>query len=429
MDSKQLFEEAQRYIPGGVNSPVRAFRSVGGTPVFIREGKGARFTDVSGKSYIDYCLSWGPLILGHAHSAVVEAAGKALARGSSYGAPTPLEVDLAKRITTLMPSIEMVRMVNSGTEATMSAIRLARAATGRAKILKFDGCYHGHADPFLSKAGSGMATLGIPSSPGVTEACAKDTLSAPFNDLGAVEEIFAREGSSIAAVILEPVVGNIGVVLPKADYLRGLRKITKEHGALMIMDEVITGFRLGLSGAQGLYGIEPDLTTLGKIIGGGLPVGAYGGRRDLMSQMAPSGPVYQAGTLAGNPVAMAAGLATLDELARPGVYEKLEKAGARLAAGIEEAARSESVPVRLNRVGSMFSVFFTEGPVESWEQVRLADSAFYGRYFHALLARGIYFAPSAFEAAFLSTAHGDAEIEETIGACREALKEAKKSGK
>jgi len=421
--SASLFAEAQKYIPGGVNSPVRAFRAVGGQPRFIRRGFGARVEDVDGNVYIDYVCSWGPLILGHAHPAVVAAVKAAAESGTSFGAPTEAEVELARLVCRLFPSVELVRFVNSGTEATMSAIRVARAYTGRPKILKFDGCYHGHADSLLVKAGSGVLTFNAPDSAGVTAAAAGETLSAPYNDLATVERIFEAQGQEIAAVIVEPVAGNMGVVPPKPGFLEGLRRLTAEAGALLIFDEVITGFRLAPGGAQELYGITPDLTCLGKILGGGLPVGAYGGRRDIMSLVAPLGPVYQAGTLSGNPLAMAAGLATLRALLEPGSYERLETVSHRLAAGFAEAAREAGIPVRVNRVGSMLTVFFTGDEVTDYEGARRADTAQFARFFHGMLERGVLLPPSQFEALFVSLAHTEAEVEFTVEAARQVFAE------
>jgi len=421
--SEQAWQEAQRYLAGGVNSPVRAFRAVGGTPPFIQRGAGARLYDLDGNEYIDYVCSWGALIAGHAHPDVVERLQRAVERGTSYGAPTELETALARRVVELFPSIELVRFVNSGTEATMSAIRLARAATGRAKIVKFTGCYHGHADPLLATAGSGLLTFGIPSSPGVTPGTAADTISLPYNRLEPVEEAFSQAGGEIAAVIVEPVAGNMGVVPPAEGFLQGLREITRAYGALLIFDEVITGFRLAPGGAQELYGVQPDLTCLGKVLGGGLPVGAYGGRRELMELLAPLGPVYQAGTLSGNPLAMEAGLATLELLRRPGAYERLEALSARLADGLRLASEQAGVPVAVNRAGSMLTAFFTSGPVTSYETATLADTARYARFHQAMLRRAVYLAPSQFEAAFVSLAHGDEEIDRTLEAAGEALRE------
>ena len=423
--SAALFAEAQRYIPGGVNSPVRAFRAVGGQPRFIRRGFGCRVEDVDGNVYIDYVCSWGPLILGHASPAVVVAVKAAAEGGTSFGAPTEAEVELARLVCQLVPSVELVRFVNSGTEATMSAIRLARAYTGRPKIVKFDGCYHGHADGLLVKAGSGVLTFSVPDSAGVTPAAAQDTLSAPFNDLKTVADLFNRYGREVAAVIVEPVAGNMGVVPPKPGFLEGLRRLTAEAGALLIFDEVITGFRLAPGGAQERYGVTPDLTCLGKILGGGLPVGAYGGRREIMGLVAPLGPVYQAGTLSGNPLAMAAGLATLRALLEPGVYDRLESLAGRLAAGLEAACRDAGVPARVNRVGSMLTVFFTADEVTDYESARRADTGRYSRFFHGMLEQGVFLPPSQFEAMFVSLAHTEADIDLTVEAARQVLKDLK----
>ncbi|HEY8477215.1 MAG TPA: glutamate-1-semialdehyde 2,1-aminomutase [Chloroflexota bacterium] len=420
--SEALFEEAKRLIPGGVNSPVRAFRGVGGTPRFIARGAGSRVWDVDGNSYIDYVASWGPLILGHAHPSVVEAVQGAAKEGTSFGAPTEREVELARLVVEAIPSVEMVRFVNSGTEATMSALRLARAFTGREKIVKFDGGYHGHADGLLANMGSGGLTLGVPASPGVPAATAAGTLSARYNDLASVEALFAANGDDIAAVIVEPVAGNMGVVPPRPGFLEGLRAITRRHGALLIFDEVITGFRVAYGGAQSLYGVQPDLTCLGKIVGGGLPVGAYGGRREIMERVSPTGPVYQAGTLSGNPIAMAAGIATLRALQQPGVYDDLERKAARLHQGLKEAAAEAGVPATVNRVGSMLTAFFVDVDVEDYESAKRADTARYAAFFHAMLAEGVYLAPSQFEAAFVSTAHTDEDIERTVLAARKALR-------
>jgi glutamate-1-semialdehyde 2,1-aminomutase len=419
--SSDLFARARKLIPGGVNSPVRAFQAVGGEPLFVASASGARLRDADGREYLDYVGSWGPMILGHAHPAVVEAVAAAARRGTSYGAPCEGEVELAARVVARMPAIEKVRFVSSGTEATMSALRLARGFTGRRKILKFAGCYHGHADALLVSAGSGVATLGIPGSPGVPEGTVADTLVAPFNDLAAVDEAIAAHGRDLAAVIVEPVVGNMGVVAPASGYLAGLRERTARAGALLVFDEVITGFRVARGGAQQLYGVVPDLTCLGKIIGGGLPVGAYGGRADIMSRVAPEGPVYQAGTLSGNPLAMAAGIATLDALDAPGAYERLEALGARLEQGLREAARRAGATVTVNRVGSLLTPFFCAGPVADYESAKRSDTARFGRFFHAMLERGVYLPPAQFEALFLSLAHTDADVDRTVQAAGEAL--------
>ncbi|QIA28002.1 glutamate-1-semialdehyde 2,1-aminomutase [Thermaerobacter sp. PB12/4term] len=423
--SRELWERARQLLPGGVSSPVRAFAAVGGTPRFIDRAKGPYVTDVDGIRYVDYVMAWGPLILGHAHPAVVQAVQRQAEQGTAYGAPTEVELALAEAITAAMPSMERVRFVNSGTEAAMSALRLARAFTGRDKIVKFAGCYHGHADSLLVEAGSGVLTLGLPGSPGVTAGAAGDTWVLPYNDVAAVEELFARHGEQIAAVIVEPIAGNMGVVPPEPGFLPALRRLTREAGALLIFDEVITGFRVGLGGAQGLLGIVPDLTCLGKIIGGGLPVGAYGGRADIMERVAPAGPVYQAGTLSGNPLAMAAGLATLEVLSQPGTYERLERQAARLAEGLLAEARAQDVPYCVQRVGSMWTGFFHPGPLRNLEEVRRSDTAFYARYFHGMLREGVYLPPSAFEAAFVSLAHTDQDIEFTVEAHARALRRAR----
>jgi glutamate-1-semialdehyde 2,1-aminomutase len=408
--SERLFAAAQRVLPGGVNSPVRAFRSVGGTPRFITRGEGAWLEDADGNRYVDLVLSWGPLILGHAHPEVLAAVVDAAGRGTTYGAPTELEVRLAERVAATFPSIEMVRFVSSGTEAAMSAVRLARAATGRRAIVKFDGCYHGHADSLLASAGSGVATLGLPDSPGVTPATVADTLIAPFNDLSAIEALFAARGPEIAAVLVEPVAGNMGVVPPAKGFLEGLRDVTRRAGALLVFDEVMTGWRVHPAGAQVLYGITPDLTILGKVVGGGLPAAAYGGPRALMEQIAPAGPVYQAGTLSGNPLAMAAGLATLDVLARPDVWAGAERWAAGAAKAITAAASAAGIPVTVQRVGTMLTPFFTDAPVRDYAGAKRCDRAAYNAFFHAMLEGGVYLAPSAFEAAFTSAAHGDEEL-------------------
>ena len=412
-------------LPGGVNSPVRAFRAVGGTPFFVARAAGARLTDVDGRTYLDYVCSWGPLILGHAHPTVLDAVRAATAAGWSYGTPCEAEVELAEQVRRRMPAVEMVRFVNSGTEATMAAVRLARAATGRDLIVKFEGGYHGHADGFLVKAGSGVATLGLPDSPGVPTVLASLTLTAPFNDLEAVGELFATHRSRIAAVIVEPYLGNVGFVPPDPEFHGALRVLCDLHGALLIFDEVMTGFRVGPGGAQERLDIRPDLTALGKIVGGGFPVGAYGGRTDLMRQVAPEGPVYQAGTLSGNPVAMAAGLATLRETERPGFYEALERRTARLVAGIGDAARRHGVTATAGHAGSMWGMYFAPGPVKNFAQAKVADTALFARWHRAALARGVFLAPSAFEAGFVSSAHTDADIDFTITQLDAALGEAR----
>ena len=419
--SEELFAKAVELMPGGVNSPVRAFRGVGGTPRFIRSASGATMTDVDGKTYIDYVGSWGPMILGHADPEVIAALHNALSRGTSYGAPNELEVELAEEIIDAVPSIEMVRMVNSGTEATMSAIRLARGVTGRNKLVKFEGCYHGHGDSLLVKAGSGVATLGLPDSPGVPAQLAQNTLTVPFNDSQALADVFAKH-DDIAAVIIEPVVGNMGCVPPAPDYLQSVREITLRGGALLIFDEVMTGFRVARGGAQELYGITPDITTLGKIIGGGLPVGAYGGSKDLMRNIAPAGPIYQAGTLSGNPLAMTAGLVTLRKLRDRSIYERLEQATARLVAELSAAASSAGIQTVTNRVGSRWTSFFNAGEVTNWSSADKSDRVRYGKFFHAMLDNGVYLAPSQFEAAFVGLMHNDELIDETIAAAKEAFR-------
>ncbi|MDQ3705841.1 MAG: glutamate-1-semialdehyde 2,1-aminomutase [Chloroflexota bacterium] len=421
--SAEAFEEAKGLIPGGVNSPVRAFRGVGGTPRFIDRGEGAYLYDLDGNAYIDYVLSWGPLILGHAHPAVVRAITEQAASGTSFGAPTELETELARMLSAATPSVEMVRFVSSGTEATMSALRLARAYTGRHKIVKFEGCYHGHADALLVQAGSGVATLGLPDSPGVTPGATADTLTAPYNDVDAVQSLFESHHERIAAVIVEPVAGNMGLVPPEPGFLAALRLVTREHGALLIFDEVMTGFRVAHGGAQALYGITPDLTCLGKVIGGGLPVAAYGGRAEIMQQVAPAGAMYQAGTLSGNPLAMSAGIATLRELQTPGMYERLSEAARDLAIGFESAAAEAGVQVGAASVGSMWGFFFTGQPVTDYASAKRADTKLYARFFHAMLERGVYLAPSQFEAAFVSTQHGTQEVERTLQAARDAFSE------
>ncbi|PYV06011.1 MAG: glutamate-1-semialdehyde-2,1-aminomutase [Acidobacteria bacterium] len=419
--SAELFAKALRLMPGGVNSPVRAFRAVGGDPVFIARGKGSRITDVDGASYIDYVGSWGPLIVGHCHPEVMDALEKTLSTGTSFGASTAGEVELADAVHQAFPSVERVRLVNSGTEATLSALRVARAATGREKILKFEGCYHGHADSLLVKAGSGVATLGLPDSPGVPRALAELTLTAPYNDLGALEEMFRVHRNELAAAIAEPVAGNMGCVPPLPGFLERLRDLTAEQGAVLIFDEVMTGFRVGYGGAQQRYGIRPDLTTLGKIIGGGLPVGAYGGKAALMDLVAPAGPVYQAGTLSGNPLAVAAGIKTLELLRRPGFYERLSAVSEELTAGLASEAARAGVVLTLNRVGSMFTAFFSPGPVTDYASARKSDTAAFGRFFRTLLDRGVYFPPSQFEAAFVSAAHTAEDLALTLEAARYAF--------
>ena len=419
--SQALYKEALGLIPGGVNSPVRAFRGVGGQPLFIERAEGPYIWDADGNRYIDYVLSWGPLALGHTHPAVVEAIREQAGKGTSYGAPTALESELARLVIDMVPSVEQVRFVNSGTEATMTALRLARAFSGRDKIVKFEGCYHGHADMLLVQAGSGVATLGLPDSPGVPSGATADTLVAPFNDLTAVSDLFDQFPDQIAAVIIEPVGGNMGVLPPDDGFLPELRELTARHGALLIFDEVMTGFRIALGGAQELYGVLPDLTTLGKVIGGGLPVGAYGGRAELMATVAPAGPMYQAGTLSGNPLAMVAGLATLRELRQPGIFEAMVEQSEKLGKGVAEAASKAGVPIWQNAVGSMFCTFFTGQPVNNAASARSADTVAFGRYFHAMLDNGVYLAPSQFEAGFMSAAHDDAVIEATIKASQQAM--------
>lgn len=419
--SSEAFAEAKQYIPGGVNSPVRAFKSVGLTPAFMKRGEGSRIFDIDGNEFIDYVCSWGPLILGHAHPEVVEAIKRTAENGTSFGAPTELETAMAKLVCERVPSLDLVRMVNSGTEATMSALRLARGFTGRSKILKFEGCYHGHADSLLIKAGSGVATLGLPDSPGVPEGVAVNTITVPYNDLDSVKVAFETYGEDIAAIIVEPVAGNMGVVLPLPGFLQGLRDITKQYGSLLIFDEVMTGFRAGYNCAQGRFGITPDLTCLGKVIGGGLPVGAYGGRRDIMERMAPTGPIYQAGTLSGNPLAMAAGYTTLS-LATPEVYEALEAKSARLEAGMLANAKKYGVPSTVNRIGSMVCPFFTEQRVINYETAKSSDLNKFNRYFANLLDLGINVAPSQFEGMFVSAAHTNEDIDATIEAHGEALR-------
>ena len=420
--SQELMKAAERVMPGGVNSPVRAFRGVGGQPPFIARGEGARISDVDGRTYIDFVASWGPLILGHAPAAVVEAIAETARRGTSYGAPTELEVRMAEALTSAYPSMEVVRLVSSGTEAAMSAIRLARGVTGRDVLVKFDGGYHGHADSLLVKTGSGGATFSVPDSKGVPAALAALTLNLEFNDAAGVRELFRRRGADIAAVIVEPVAGNMGVVPPAPGFLETLREVTTEHGALLIFDEVITGFRIAYGGAQERYRVRPDITCLGKIIGGGLPVGAYGASRAIMENVSPLGGVYQAGTLSGNPLAVSAGLATLASLRTSGVYERLERLGAMAEAGLTDAARKAGVPLTINRVGSMLTAFFCEGSVTDYASARRADTKRYATFFHQMLERGVYLAPSQFEAAFVSLAHADADLEFAARAAAEALK-------
>lgn len=420
--SKKFFRQAQRYIPGGVNSPVRAFRSVGGDPLFIARAQGATVTDVDGNTYLDYVASWGPMILGHAHPAVIRAIQRAASRGTSYGAPTEQEVTLARMICDAFPSIDKVRLVSSGTEAVMSAIRVARGFTKRDAILKFEGCYHGHADHLLVKAGSGAATLGLPDSPGVPKAAAAQTLTAAYNDIEAVRTIVRKHWRKLACIIVEPIAGNMGVVLPRKAFLRQLRTLTRQHGILLIFDEVISGFRVAYGGAQTLYGITPDLTCLGKIIGGGLPVGAYGGSHEIMDLVAPAGPVYQAGTLSGNPLAVTAGIATLTKLRGSGVYEKLARRGAQLADGLAQAAHRAAIPFYQTRVGSLMGGFFTAGRVVDYASAKTSDTARYAKFFHHMLKRGSYFAPSQFEAAFVSTVHTTADIDRTVKAAHDVFK-------
>ncbi len=419
--SHALFSRAQQLLPGGVNSPVRAFKSVGGEPFFVQRADGPYLFDVDGNRYIDYVGSWGPMIVGHNHPSVREAVARAIGDGLSFGAPCAAEVTMAETITALVPSCEMVRMVNSGTEATLSAIRLARGATGRQRIVKFEGCYHGHGDSFLVKAGSGMLTLGVPTSPGVPAGLSELTATLSYNDFEGATRLFEEIGSEIAALIIEPVVGNANCIPPREGYLQHLRQLCTQHGALLIFDEVMTGFRVALGGAQAHYGISPDLTTFGKIIGGGMPVGAYGGRRELMNQIAPAGPIYQAGTLSGNPVAMAAGLAMLELIQAPGFHDRLADATGRLCEGLEAAARQAGVAVTTNRVGAMFGLFFTDRKVETYAQATACDTAAFNRFFHAMLGQGVFLAPSAYEAGFLSSAHDEAVIEATLAAARVAF--------
>jgi glutamate-1-semialdehyde 2,1-aminomutase len=415
-------KRAREVIPGGVNSPVRAFGYVGGQARFVRSASGARLEDEDGNRYVDWVASWGAILVGHAHPIVLEAVRAAAARGTSFGAPTEAEIALAERVVGLVPGVEMLRLVSSGTEATMSAIRLARGATGRDRIVKFDGCYHGHPDHMLAAAGSGVATLGIPGTDGVPRAAVADTIVLPFNDLARVESLFAERGAEIAGVIVEPVAANMGMVLPADDFLRGLRALCDRHGSVLIFDEVITGFRVALGGAQARYGVIPDLSTFGKVIGGGLPVGAYGGRRSLLSRMAPEGPVYQAGTLSGNPLATAAGLAVLELASRAGTYEQLEATATRVASGLEALAREAGIPFTATALGGLFGFFFHPGPVASYADAQKADATRFRAFFHAMLDQGIYLAPSPFEAGFVTTAHGDAEIDETLEAARRAFR-------
>ncbi len=420
-NSQSLFERALKSIPGGVNSPVRACKSVGTYPLFIERGEGCLIFDADGNRFIDYIGSWGPLILGHRHPAVMDAITAVLARGTSFGAPTDLEIQLAEMVIDAVASVDLVRMVNSGTEATMSAIRLARGATGRDLVIKFDGCYHGHADTLLVAAGSGVATLGIPGSPGVPEAVAQSTLSLPFNDIAAIKKVMADKGDKVACVIVEPVAGNMGLVAPVDGFLQTLRELTETHGAVLIFDEVMTGFRVAYSGAQSLYGITPDLTCFGKVIGGGLPVAAYGGKKDIMSQIAPQGSVYQAGTLSGNPIAMAAGIATLKLLKEPGVYETLNEKSNRLITGLGQAARKAGIAARVDHVGSMLGMFFTDQNVGNFDDAKTCDLELFSRFYQGMRQQGIYIAPSQFEVLFLSTAHGDEHIDATIVAAEQVL--------
>ena len=420
-NSKKLFEEAQEFIPGGVNSPVRAFKAVGDHPVFIEKAEGSKLYDADGNEYVDYICSWGPMLLGHQPEAVTKAVQEALLKGSTYGAPTAAEVEIAKLIVDAVPSVEMVRMVNSGTEATMSAIRLARGYTKRNKLVKFEGCYHGHADHLLIKAGSGALTFGVPSSPGVPESIASETLSATYNDLDSVKKLFAEYPDQIAAVIVEPVAGNMGLIPPVEGFLEGLREVTAEHGALLIFDEVISGFRASFGGAQKVFNIMPDITCLGKIIGGGLPVGAYGGKKEIMQHVAPVGPVYQAGTLSGNPLAMAAGIATLKELAKSGVYETIEAKAKTLAEGVQAAADKAGVTVSINHSASLLTVFFTGEKVDSYADAMTADTAKFKVFFQSMLNQGVYLPPSQFECWFVSLAHSDEDIAKTIAAAEKAF--------
>jgi len=422
--SDTLFQEAQKYIPGGVNSPVRAFKAVGGNPLFIAKAKGPRITDVDGNEFIDYVSSWGPLIFGHAHPRIVDAVSRQAQLGTSFGAPTELEIELAQKVTAAVPSIESVRLVSSGTEATLSALRLARGFTGRDKIVKFEGCYHGHGDSLLVKAGSGVLSLGLPDCPGIVADLAKNTLNLPYNDTQAVEQLFGKMGKEIACLIVEPIGGNMGVVPPQPAFLELLRKVTAESGALLIFDEVITGFRVSYGGAQKLYGVTPDLTCLGKIIGGGLPVGAYGGKKEVMDHIAPVGAVYQAGTLSGNPLAVTAGIEMLNLLSQPGVYEDLENKSERLCNGFKENVKKLGVTATFTRVGSMFSMFFTDQEIVNFDSVKTSDTDLFRRYFNAMLEEGIYIAPSQFEAGFMSAVHTNDDIDQTIAAQSRALQKA-----
>ncbi|MEO2083050.1 MAG: glutamate-1-semialdehyde 2,1-aminomutase [Desulfurobacteriaceae bacterium] len=424
--SKELFEEAKKYIPGGVNSPVRAFKSVGGTPRFIAKAKGSHIWDVDGNEYIDYVCSWGPMILGHAHPSVVKAIQEQAEKGTSYGAPTELEVKLAKMIVELVPSVEKVRMVNSGTEATMSAIRLARGYTGRNKVIKFEGGYHGHVDALLVKAGSGLTTFGVPTSPGIPEDFAKHTITVPFNDIDALKKVIDEVGDDVAAVIMEPVMANAGLIIPEPGFLEKVRELTAEKGIVLIFDEVITGFRLSLGGAQEYFGVTPDLSCFGKIIGGGLPVGAFGGKEEIMDYLAPEGPVYQAGTLSGNPLAMIAGIKTLEELKKPGVYDELRKKTERLSEGLKEAARKAGIADKLcfKQIESISIVYFTSRDVRNYQDALTSNTEAYAKFFNRMLELGVYFAPSQFEVAFMSAAHTDEDIEKTVEAAEVAFKEA-----
>jgi glutamate-1-semialdehyde 2,1-aminomutase len=423
-ESQKAFEEAQRVLPGGVNSPVRAFRAVGGKPLFVKRGQGAWIEDLDGNRYVDHVCSWGPLILGHAHTEVIKALKGRIPLGTSYGIPTELETVLAEKVIRAVPSMERVRFVNSGTEATMSAVRVARGHTGRSKVIKFEGCYHGHVDALLVKAGSGAATFGTPDSPGIPPAVTGDTLVLPFNDLGAVGEAFEAHGSEVAAVLLEPVAGNMGLVPPKEGFLAGLREMTERSGSLLIFDEVITGFRLGLGGAQERFGILPDLTCLGKILGGGLPVGAFGGREEIMRILSPEGPVYQAGTLSGNPLAMQAGITTLEQIEKPGFYDTLNEKAERFVRALTDVAREAGRAVRVQSIGSMFTVFFRTGPVVDFRTASECDPERFAKFHHRMLSEGVYWPPSQFETCFVSSAHGEGELEKTLDAARKAFGDA-----